>query len=245
MFQLLLKHNISFSEDESDEEESDDDSQPDEDAALTYRSIPHVGSVNRIRAQLLPPTAAGPPEPPTAYHVATFSETGKVHIFDIAPHLQSLLSPGSVDATKLAKKPQYTITSHGRAEGFALAWAPPSSSSPSQRLLSGDIHSKIYLSTITESGITPSSQPFTSHTSSVEDIQWSPTESTVFASCSADTSLRVWDVRVKERKSVLAVERAHESDINVLSWNTSTTYLMVTGGDEGGLKVWDLRNMKT
>jgi ribosome assembly protein RRB1 len=56
--------------------------------------------------------------------------------------------------------------------------------------------------------------------------------------------LRVWDVRVKERKSVLAVDGAHETDINVLSWNASTSYLMVTGGDEGGLKVWDLRALK-
>jgi len=83
-----------------------------------------------------------------------------------------------------------------------------------------------------------------SHTSSIEDLQWSPAEPTVFASCSADYSIRIWDVRIKGRKSVIALESAHESDVNVVSWNKLTNYLLVSGGDEGGLKVWDLRNFK-
>jgi len=232
------------SESEDSEPESDDEPE-NEDATLIFRSIPHVGGVNRIRAQFLPDSISSPPAPPSPYHVATFSETGKVHIFDIAPHLHSLLSPADAGsmASSLSKTPQFTINSHGRTEGFALAWGPQIGDS-SQRLLSGDIHSKIYLTTLTPSGISPSSTPFASHTSSVEDLQWSPTEPTVFGSCSADCSMKVWDVRVKERKSVISVDKAHESDVNVMSWNTKTSYLVVTGGDEGGLKVWDLRNLK-
>jgi ribosome assembly protein RRB1 len=153
------------------------------------------------------------------------------------------LSPASHPASTLSKKPLFSVTAHGRAEGFALAWSPPLGTQTTPRLLSGDIHSKIYLSTVNPDGIS-TSKPYAAHTSSVEDLQWSPTESTVFASCSADCSLRIWDVRVKERKSVIAVDKAHDSDVNVLSWNQGTTYLMLTGGDEGGLKVWDMRNMK-
>jgi ribosome assembly protein RRB1 len=50
-------------------------------------------------------------------------------------------------------------------------------------------------------------------------------------------------VRVKGRKSAMAVEGAHENDVNVISWNklASASYLLVSGGDEGGIKVWDLR----
>ena len=112
------------------------------------------------------------------------------------------------------------------------------------RLLTGDIASKIFLNTSTASGFTTLGSAFTSHTSSIEDLQWSPSEPTVFGSCSADRSVRVWDVRSKGRQSVAGIEGAHESDVNVISWNKSTAYLMLSGVDEGGIKVWDLRNVK-
>ena len=126
-----------------------------------------------------------------------------------------------------------------------MDWASSGGANPSAlRLLTGDIHSKIYLTTTSQSGFNALSQPFISHISSVEDIQWSPTEATVFASCSADQSVQIWDVRSKGRKSVAGIEGAHPSDVNVISWNRSSTYLLLSGGDEGGINVWDLRNIK-
>ncbi|VDP96801.1 unnamed protein product [Trichobilharzia regenti] len=87
-----------------------------------------------------------------------------------------------------------------------------------------------------------SKRPFTAHTDSVEDIQWSPTEPTVFISVSSDRSLRVWDVRVPEcNKSVLCVPEAHSADINVASWSHLKPINLLTGGDDGTLKIWDLR----
>ncbi|OCF34735.1 ribosome assembly protein RRB1 [Kwoniella heveanensis CBS 569] len=217
-------------DDESDEEEDDDDEGNDEDATLDFLTIPHVGSVNRIRAAPGNGTAPGIPDP---YHVATFSETGKVHIFDVRPYIDTLGGPSSKPRQKL---PVHTITSHGRAEGFAVEWGPTG-------LLTGDIDRKIFLTTVTPTGFTTSAQPYLSHTSSVEDLQWSPSEPTVFASASADKTVRVWDVRAKGRKSVVSVQ-AHDEDVNVISWNKGVEYLLVSGGDEGGLKVWDLRMFK-
>lgn len=231
--------------DASSDDDDDGDDEAEDEATMTYRTIPHKGGVNRVRAQRLAgPLSGAAPRPPSSYHVATFADTGKVHIFDVAPHLLSLEHPESSAAATLPKKPAFTVDSHGRAEGYALDWGPPAGSSSSMRLLSGDIHSKIFLTTLTPSKITPSPVPFASHTSSVEDLQWSPNELTVFASCSADQSIRIWDVRVKDRKSVIAVPGAHPSDINVISWNAKTNYLILSGGDEGGLKVWDLRSFK-
>jgi ribosome assembly protein RRB1 len=225
---------------DSDNEEDDDDDDLDEDAILEYRSIPHTGGVNRVRAQPLASSSLPPVSQP--YHVATWAETGKVHIWDVRPLIESLDTPGySLDKSR-SHAPVFTINSHGKAEGFAMDWA--ASGPSSLRLLTGDIHSKIYLTTSTPSGFNALTQPFTSHTSSVEDIQWSPTEPTVFASCSADRSIQIWDVRTKGRKSVAGIVTAHESDVNVISWNRLTTYLLVSGGDEGAIRTWDLRNVK-
>lgn len=213
-------------DDDEDDDEDDGDNAVDEDATLDFLTIPHVGAVNRIRAR---PTSGSVPDP---YHVATFSETGKVHIFDVKPYIDTLSGPSK----PRQKIPIHTITNHGRNEGYAVEWGQSG-------LLTGDIASKIYLTTMTPSGFTTSPTPYTSHTSSVEDLQWSPSEGTVFASCSADRTVRVWDVRAKGRKSVVSVT-AHEEDVNVISWNRGVEYLLVSGGDEGGLKVWDLRMFK-
>ncbi|KAG5644595.1 hypothetical protein DXG03_008073 [Asterophora parasitica] len=229
------------SDDSDDSDEDDDDDHLDEDPIVEYKSIPHLGGVNRIRAQpLLPSTPLPPVSSP--YYVASWAETGKVHIYDVRPLIESLDVPGySYDKARV-HSPVFTIESHGRAEGFAMDWA--SSGPSSLRLLTGDVHSKIYLTTSTPTGFNALSQPFLSHTSSIEDLQWSPSEPTVFASCSADCSVQIWDVRSKGRKSVAGVDSAHESDVNVISWNKSTSYLLLSGGDEGGLKAWDLRNVK-
>ena len=229
---------------DDDEDDEDEEGALDEDAILEYKSLPHMGGVNRLRAQPMPSYPSTSTQP---YHVATWADTGNVHIFNVLPFFQALDTPASTfDATKHSK-PIYTISAHGKAEGFAMDWAASIGSSGNisgLRLVTGDIASKIYLTTTSTSGFTTSPNPFSSHTSSVEDLQWSPSEGTVFASCSADQSIRIWDVRVKGRKSAMVVEQAHDSDVNVISWNkvASASYLLVSGGDEGGIKVWDLRS---
>jgi len=74
----------------------------------------------------------------------------------------------------------------------------------------------------------------------VEDLQWSPTEANVFASCSVDHSLRIWDTRERSR-SMLSVN-ASDTDVNVISWNRMTSYILASGDEKGVLRVWDLRN---
>jgi ribosome assembly protein RRB1 len=80
--------------------------------------------------------------------------------------------------------------------------------------------------------------PFAGHRGSVEDIQWSPSEATVFISSSTDRAFKVWDTRSKA--PMITVE-AHSDDINVISWSRAQTYLLATGCDDGSFKVWDLR----
>lgn len=95
--------------------DSDDEEDPDaldEDPVLEHRSIPHNGCVNRLRMM---------PRHQNKQIAATWSETGKVHIFDLTPYMMSLDAPG----TPLPKssKPFATINNHGRYEGYAMDWA--------------------------------------------------------------------------------------------------------------------------
>lgn len=108
-----------------------------------------------------------------------------------------------------------------------------------KRLLSGDCRKFIYLWNPHQGSWQVDLTPFSGHTNSVEDIQWSPNEANVFASCSSDKSIRIWDVRKKD-KSALSIE-AHSTDVNVISWNRIAGHALLSGADDGTIKAWDLR----
>jgi ribosome assembly protein RRB1 len=55
-------------------------------------------------------------------HIAsTWSETGKVHIYDLTQAVDSLEVPGT--PAKMSQKPLCTINQHGRDEGYAMDWS--------------------------------------------------------------------------------------------------------------------------
>ena len=90
----------------SDDDDQDDD--VDEDAVLEYKTIPHLGGVNRVRAA--PTTTPTSDLEPCldAYPVATWSETGKVHIWDVRPLFNALNVPGTTIDKKMIETPLFT-----------------------------------------------------------------------------------------------------------------------------------------
>lgn len=205
--------------------DNEDDDSVDTEPMLEHKSIPHAsGEINRTRAM-----------PQQPHIVATFAAESTVNIFDLKAHLNTLDKQTGVKLRD--PQPTYTFNGH-TTEGWGLAWCPRVQG----RLISSDCASKIYLWHPTETDWSVDSTPFTGHTKSVEDLQWSPSQDDVFASSSVDKSVCFWDTR-KGKQPHAVIPNSHSSDVNVISWNTKRAFLVLSGSDDGTVKVWDLRKL--
>jgi len=219
-------------EDDSDEEGSDDDSdeEGEKDALVEPKSVPHPGAVNRIRAM-----------PQAGHIVATWSDTKKLHMWNLQAHRKALDKAGTKAPTSV--KPIFTCADH-TDEGFAMDFSPHETG----KFLSGCNDGVILFWEPVHGGWkVDSGNPFTGHKgSSVEDVHFKRLgdgKEHVFASCGSDKSVRVWDLREANRKkAAVLIEEAHSADVNVLSWSPCVGELVVSGSDDGGFKVWDTRN---
>ncbi|XP_028409160.1 glutamate-rich WD repeat-containing protein 1-like [Dendronephthya gigantea] len=215
---------------EMEEEQSDEEDAIDDEPDLTMGQIKHNGAVNRVKFANIPGRQV----------VSTWSETGKVHIWDISRQFIEIDNDDSGKNVTSDHKPLYTFRGH-QTEGFAMDW----SRTVPGRLLTGDCNRNIHLWNPTEDNSWQVDQrPYSSHTKSVEDLQWSPNEATVFASCSVDKTIKVWDIRAAPSKACMLTAQAHDADVNVISWNRNEP-LLVSGGDDGAIKVWDLRQFQS
>ncbi|CAG9863015.1 unnamed protein product [Phyllotreta striolata] len=225
------KENDDDEEEDSDEEDEDEEKKPKMAGAL----IKHQGTVNRIRSTVYGEVVIA----------ASWSELGKVNLWNLTTQLQAVDNDAKLVKYNKEQsntvKPIYTFTGHQK-EGFALDWCPTASGT----LATGDCKRDIHIwkpgDNLTSWAV--DQRPLVGHTDSVEDIQWSPNERSVLASCSVDKSIRIWDVRAAPNKAcMLTADNAHESDVNVINWNKNEPFI-VSGGDDGVLRVWDLRKFK-
>lgn len=225
---------------EGDDGDDDDDSSSDEevdlDPVMEHYSIPHPGGVNRVRVM-----------PQNADIVATWSDTGAVNLFNVASIRQRFSvgygSAASDPLLDIPTKPFFSYTKH-TTEGFAIDWSPAKQG----HLVTGDCDGSIHCwSPRPEGGYAVSpfyknSDMVDAPSNSVEDLQWSPTEATVFSSAECNGYVRIFDTRAPN-KAMLS-HQIHAADVNVLSWNHLVSNLLATGGDDGTLAVWDLRHFK-
>jgi len=168
--------------------------------------------------------------------VATWADTGKVHVYDLTSVTTALQNKTSTK--KHPGSPQCSFDGHSQ-EGFALDWSPVVEG----RLATGGCGGGIFLWNMAEGGEWEIDQtPYQGHSSSVEDLQWSSIEPSVFMSASADGSVAVWDVRGRSGPMIQQPRCHGGSDVNVISWNKGVSHLFASGGDDGSFKIWDLRS---
>ncbi|KAF8706466.1 hypothetical protein HU200_030739 [Digitaria exilis] len=166
-----------------------------------------------------------------------------LHVWDLSSFLNSLAESGS--ATPAPKEddiihkhlPVKVFSGHQK-EGYAIDWSPLVTG----RLVSGACNKCIHLWEPTPNSWNVDANPFVGHSASVEDLQWSPTEADVFASCSVDGTIAIWDIR-KGKKPCISIE-AHKDDVNVISWNRLASSMIASGSDDGSFSVHDLRSIK-
>jgi len=222
------------SEDDDDDDDSDSESDSEESASkrpgFAHSKLRHMGTVNRIRTAVVG----------ERHLAATWSETGRVHIWDLNPALSNTDSASPLTAIS-SQSSLFTFSGH-QTEGYAIDW----SSIEQGRLATGDCRHNIHLwQPRPDATWHVDQRPYAAHSESVEDIQWSPSEANVFASCSVDKSIRIWDSRSAPNTACkITLDNAHDSDINVISWNHKEQHFIASGGDDGVIKVWDLRQYK-
>lgn len=220
-------------DDDDDDEESSDDEEEEKKPTLDCALIKHQGCVNRVRVAQVNQSVL----------CATWSELGRVNIWDLNPQLRAVQNSFALEKycsktdpeSDAERKPIYTFTGH-LSEGFGVDWCP---TMPGV-LATGDCKSAIHIWQPEDGGASwkVDQRPLQGHTNSVEDIQWSPNERHVLASCSVDKSIRIWDTR--GRKCMLTAANAHDMDVNVISWSHLEPFI-VSGGDDGKVIIWDLR----
>ncbi|XP_031107406.1 glutamate-rich WD repeat-containing protein 1 [Ipomoea triloba] len=217
--------------DSSDSDDEEDEVGGSGAPVLQIRKVFHEGCVNRIRTMTQNP------------HIcASWSGGGHVQIWDFSSHLNALAeSQGDVSHGASAVSNQSPLVKFGghKDEGYAIDWSPLVPG----RLVSGDCKNAIHLwEPASETTWNVDSKPFVGHIASVEDLQWSPTEPSVFASCSVDKNIAIWDIRIG--KSPAASIKAHNADVNVISWNRLASCMLASGSDDGTFSIRDLRLLK-
>lgn len=198
------------------------------DPVLYYEKIPVKSATNRVKTLQHYPI------------VGVMNENGQLQIHDLRDSFANVKARKEGDVLESQGKiklfKQFMLSN----EGYGLDFSPHVLG----RIAAGTNDGKLYIVQPRDAEISDlllMDEQITKHTNSIEDIQFSPTEPDVVASCSSDGTVRIFDLRTPFKNvSELRID-AHNCDVNVISWNKMAPTLLASGADDGSFKVWDLR----
>ena len=246
-FYFMRWYNMRKTKYDDDPDKGEDDDEEEEDKInpfMKYEKIKVNGNINRVKSMK------------NSSICALWNDSPSVDIIDCEElfnnieYQEEIRVEEDIDINKKNKnkKPKKDIkykkifkkTLPQKAEGFAIDW---NNINPFVLALGGyDKKVSIFKPKDENvSDIVLYGDYLTGHSDSVEDIQWSPNEENVLASCGIDKSIRFWDIRENSKNPPKIIKNAHNSDVNVISWNTIRNHLFASGGDDNTFKVWDLR----
>ncbi|KAL1549081.1 protein HEAT STRESS TOLERANT DWD 1-like [Salvia divinorum] len=230
---MPTKSNNEDTDMESESSDSDEDDKEEgggtETPVLQVRKVSHEGGVNRIRAM-----------PQYPYICALCADTDLVQVWDFSSHLHALgeadTAANNGGSNVFNQAPLSKFAGH-KDEGYAIDW----SLVVPGRLVSGDCKNHIHLwEPASESTWNVDSTPFVGHTASVEDLQWSPTEPYIFASCSINEIITIWDTRTGKSPAVsIKAHKAYPDELYASISPHEASTLAVSSTDNQ-LTIWDL-----
>ena len=226
-------------EDEDDDDEEEDKINP----FMKYEKIKVNGNINRVKSMKNSSICALWMDSPSVdiidceelFNNIEYQEEIKVEDEETINKHKTKKMKKDIKYKKIFKKsiPQ-------KAEGFAIDW---NNLNPFV-LAFGGYDKKVSIFKPKDENVSDIIQYgdfLSGHSDSVEDIQWSPNEDNVLASCSIDKTIRFWDIRQNSNNPPKIKKNAHNSDVNVIAWNSIRNHLFASGGDDNIFRVWDLR----
>lgn len=212
---------VSKFDDDEDFQESFEDLDP----MIFSEKLPMASTANRIRSLHFQPFAA------------VMNESAQLQIIDLRDSLEKLKAKSRSDPVTGTSQPKIVKQFLLDQEGYGLAFAPLSFGS----LAAGTNNGTLFTFDPTDPGLSDLAKTCTlrAHTSSIEDIVYSPNQDKILATCSADQTIKLFDLRTNNASPITI--KAHDSDVNVISWNRTTPTMLASGAEDGGFKIWDLR----
>jgi len=224
--------------DEDPDKGPDSDEEDGKDPIMKYEKVQVKGNINRLKTMK------------NSYLCAYWSDFPNIEIVDIRPLINDLnnkedQNEEEVKTTNKKKKVEnkniVIKTYKKQLEGFGLDWSVFSpgvfgAGGQEQKL---EIY---YPKDETCSSWIDKPRVLAGHTGSIEDLVFSPSQDNAVGTCSSDSSILFWDLRV-DKSNQMKINKAHNGDVNSISWNSYFNSLVASGGDDGSFKVWDLRNV--